>query len=749
MVIFWFSNTLFPQANQQSMELNEPPGLSRMLFVQYINGRLLILFTMMVGLFACQPETPTTKNNAGQYVKVLDSGWTYTPSQHQLPRIQVQPTHDVHEFLATTPAPFTGWLHNEFSVPENWPSIPYALTVLQSVASEIYIDGHLVEKYGHIDSVGNGTKDYDPILFPESVDLKPGTKHRIDVKIGLAKGTLFTTIVEIPNPLFHAEIKPMDAAILEYRNMYALDIGFQKQILGINLMIFIIHFFFFVMNRSQRANLYLSASAFAYILGYSGQIAYYLYTHDHTERFYLANLFFAAFQIGNMLCFLAVFNFLERKKDVIYWIVILLFFVSVPLNIFWYDKGWRIGGAAYQLIACACILLISALSLRKQKKGAALFCIGAITSLICFGIFMSQGTFDSNAHFLRQLTAERGIWFTLFWLLITGSVSAYLAWDFSLTSKALSKQLEEVKKLSHQNLAMEMEKREILASQNQILETQVQERTAALTQSIIDLKSTQSQLIQSEKMASLGELTAGIAHEIQNPLNFVNNFSEVNQELIDELKEEIDKGNLREASTIADNLKENESKINLHGKRADGIVKSMLQHSRASAGHQEPTDVNKLVDEYIRLAFHGYRAKIKDFNVDLDINLDPLAGSAPIVRQDIGRVILNLLNNAFYAVMERAVKADTAYKPKVSVTTIKENNTVIIEVSDNGSGIPDDKLPKIFQPFFTTKPTGEGTGLGLSLSYDIITKGHGGSLTCDTKPNEYTKFTITLPSTAS
>jgi signal transduction histidine kinase len=229
----------------------------------------------------------------------------------------------------------------------------------------------------------------------------------------------------------------------------------------------------------------------------------------------------------------------------------------------------------------------------------------------------------------------------------------------------------------------------------------------------------------------------------------VNNFSEVNQELIDELKEEIDKGNLREASTIADNLKENESKINLHGKRADGIVKSMLQHSRASAGHQEPTDVNKLVDEYIRLAFHGYRAKIKDFNVDLDINLDPLAGSAPIVRQDIGRVILNLLNNAFYAVMERAVKADTAYKPKVSVTTIKENNTVIIEVSDNGSGIPDDKLPKIFQPFFTTKPTGEGTGLGLSLSYDIITKGHGGSLTCDTKPNEYTKFTITLPSTAS
>ena len=281
----------------------------------------------------------------------------------------------------------------------------------------------------------------------------------------------------------------------------------------------------------------------------------------------------------------------------------------------------------------------------------------------------------------------------------------------------------------------------------QRINRELSEQKTQLEHTIGELKSTQAQLVHAEKMASLGELTAGIAHEIQNPLNFVNNFSDVNQELIDELKEELQKGDLREASAIADNLKENESKINLHGKRADGIVKSMLQHSRGSAGLKEPTDVNKLVDEYIRLAFHGYRAKVKDFNVDLDINLDPLAGSAPMVRQDIGRVILNLLNNAFYAVMEKTGKAD--YKPKVSVTTKRERNAVMIEIDDNGSGIADDKLAKIFQPFFTTKPTGEGTGLGLSLSYDIITKGHGGQLTCDTKPNEYTKFAITLPSAVS
>ena len=281
----------------------------------------------------------------------------------------------------------------------------------------------------------------------------------------------------------------------------------------------------------------------------------------------------------------------------------------------------------------------------------------------------------------------------------------------------------------------------------QRINRELSEQKTQLEHTIGELKSTQAQLVHAEKMASLGELTAGIAHEIQNPLNFVNNFSDVNQELIDELKEELQKGDLREASAIADNLKENESKINLHGKRADGIVKSMLQHSRGSAGLKESTDVNKLVDEYIRLAFHGYRAKVKDFNVDLDINLDPLAGSAPMVRQDIGRVILNLLNNAFYAVMEKTGKAD--YKPKVSVTTKRERNAVMIEIADNGSGIADNKLAKIFQPFFTTKPTGEGTGLGLSLSYDIITKGHVGQLTCDTKPNEYTKFAITLPSAVS
>jgi two-component system NtrC family sensor kinase len=260
------------------------------------------------------------------------------------------------------------------------------------------------------------------------------------------------------------------------------------------------------------------------------------------------------------------------------------------------------------------------------------------------------------------------------------------------------------------------------------------------------LKATQSQLIQSEKMASLGELTAGIAHEIQNPLNFVNNFSEVNKELLTELKDEIKKGNTDEASAIADDVIGNEEKINHHGKRADAIVKGMLQHSRSSNGQKEPTDINALCDEYLRLSYHGLRAKDKSFNAKFETVFDNNIEKINVVPQDIGRVVLNLINNAFYAVNEKAKQNISGYEPTVMVSTKNENGKVIISVKDNGNGIPDHIKEKIFQPFFTTKPTGSGTGLGLSLSYDIV-KAHGGELSVESIVNEQTKFTINLPLT--
>jgi two-component system, NtrC family, sensor kinase len=285
---------------------------------------------------------------------------------------------------------------------------------------------------------------------------------------------------------------------------------------------------------------------------------------------------------------------------------------------------------------------------------------------------------------------------------------------------------------------------DLLQKQKEEIQIQKQHVEETLT----ELKATQSQLIQSEKMASLGELTAGIAHEIQNPLNFVNNFSEVNKELIDELKTERQKAeherNTALENEILSDIWDNEEKINHHGKRADAIVKGMLQHSRKTEGAIEPTDINALADEYLRLFYHGLLAKENSVNVTMQTDFDPGIGKINVIPQDIGRVLLNLFNNAFYAVSEKRKLQGENYVPTVSVSTRKLGDKIEINVKDNGNGIPQKIVDKIFQPFFTTKPTGQGTGLGLSLSYDII-KAHGGEIKVNTREKEFTSFHIILP----
>lgn len=284
-----------------------------------------------------------------------------------------------------------------------------------------------------------------------------------------------------------------------------------------------------------------------------------------------------------------------------------------------------------------------------------------------------------------------------------------------------------------------------------LLQEQKQEIDAqkiVLINTLADLKDAQAQLIQSEKMASLGELTAGIAHEIQNPLNFVNNFSDVNQDLAKELENELLKPiaerDVHFEESIIKDIKENEAKINQHGKRADAIVKNMLQHSRKNTGVKESTDINALCDEYFRLSYHGLRAKEKSFNATLEKSYDESIGKIKIIPQEIGRVILNLLTNAFYATNEKKKNAVGNYLPTVKISTRKLNNLIEIRVEDNGNGVPEAVKNKIFQPFFTTKPSGQGTGLGLSLSYDII-KAHGGELNLQSKEGLGTTFIITLP----
>jgi signal transduction histidine kinase len=275
-----------------------------------------------------------------------------------------------------------------------------------------------------------------------------------------------------------------------------------------------------------------------------------------------------------------------------------------------------------------------------------------------------------------------------------------------------------------------------------LMTNQLQDKNTELSNSMENQRRLQNQLIVSEKMASLGQLTAGIAHEIQNPLNFINNFSELSVELLEELEEIKEES---EKLSVIKDVKQNLEKIVVHGKRADSIVKSMLQHSRKAPDEKIPTDINKLVEEFFVLAYHGMRAKDPGFNCVLEKLLEPGLPLVPVIPQEVSRVILNIFNNSFYAVDERGKSGDKNYKPKVSISTRKANGNILIKIHDNGKGIPPEIREKIFNPFFTTKPSGDGTGLGLSISYDIIVNGHNGELFVDSVPGEFTEFNISLP----
>lgn len=412
-------------------------------------------------------------------------------------------------------------------------------------------------------------------------------------------------------------------------------------------------------------------------------------------------------------------------------VIILLFITETSLNLVFITK-W-----IWYLI----LLLLIGIIYKKQALYPSRTMLAAVAPVIF--IFLVRDVIQALGNDLYE-AAQRYLGFAdaiaITWMIALLLIS-------QRQQKALLKEREKRQAEEEQN--------KIIAARRAELEELVMERTAELTQqkeelqhALTNLKATQAQLVHREKMASLGELTAGIAHEIQNPLNFVNNFSELNMELTNELTHEIT--NLPASTEAKQNLialltdlQQNEQKIHDHGKRADGIVKNMLQHSRKTAGQKEPTDINALADEYLRLSYHGLRAKDKTFNATLKTAFDESIGNVPVVAQDMGRVFLNLFNNAFYTVHEKAKKLGDGYEPIVSVTTKKLNDKIEIVVKDNGMGISKSLVDKIFQPFFTTKPTGQGTGLGLSLAYEII-KAHGGELKVESEEGEGAMFIIRL-----
>ena len=398
----------------------------------------------------------------------------------------------------------------------------------------------------------------------------------------------------------------------------------------------------------------------------------------------------------------------------------------IAIAVLLYFAGFRSLATTINMIVSSSVFLAAVILCfyLKREKIIRLIFIGFVIGFVVliFWILMLQNLIPYSRLVNNLFMVQYMWWMIIFSIALELNINNYI------------KEKYQAQKESLKNLK---EKEKLILQQNEMLEQKVEERTR-------ELKETQSQLVQREKMASLGELTAGIAHEIQNPLNFVNNFSEVNTELIDEMKNELLAGNKQEAISIANDIKVNEQKINHHGKRADAIVKGMLHHSRSSTGQKELTDINALADEYLRLSYHGLRAKDKSFNATMETHFDPNLEKINIIQQDVGRVLLNLFTNAFYSVTEKKKLQGDSYEPTVSVRTKKLTDKIEITVKDNGMGIPQKVLDKIFQPFFTTKPTGQGTGLGLSLSYDII-KAHGGEIKVETKEGEFAEFVIELP----
>jgi two-component system, NtrC family, sensor kinase len=411
---------------------------------------------------------------------------------------------------------------------------------------------------------------------------------------------------------------------------------------------------------------------------------------------------------------------------------ILRFFnIKIPMPFFDFDKE----AARYFAIVIIpiCMLITFGLYIRRKERFQLYVMVGLSPLLIFYSFNRIANTmgFKLKTGIFRTIEVPCLVWLILI-----------LAWLLFMRYNHLKQKNEQ------RALDIERERNKLIEGQKVELERQVKERTQELEVSLIELKATQNQLIQKEKLASLGELTAGIAHEIQNPLNFVNNFSELSVDLAKDLNDEIHKPDIDKeyVEELLTDLTSNQEKINHHGKRASSIVKGMLEHSRASTGVRELTDINKLADEYLRLSYHGLRAKDKDFNADFKTGFaDPLS-KIEIIPQDMGRVLLNLINNAFYAVNEKRVKnTEGGYQPTVTVSTQQTDNQIIIKVKDNGTGMPKSVREKVFQPFFTTKPTGSGTGLGLSLAYDIVTKGHGGTLEVESTEGVGTAFMITLP----
>jgi two-component system, NtrC family, sensor kinase len=633
----------------------------------------------------------------------------------------------------------TGWLRLTFAVSPTLSNVPVSLRVYQRGAARVYLDGQLIRQYGKIGPDGHAQRPEHALQDDYTVlPLLAAGRH-----------TLALYIAHWPIPTYVPTNLDQAAAAVALRfaptrqlTKYTADAIFWKTvfrygIIGFFIALAVVHTFYYFV-RQKRISLIFSLTM---LLGGSylvlDDVFRYITDTERLEWFMLLRSLGLVLYLVSLL--VTYHHLLHTRLGVVFWLGTLLMLGNTFVNsytLFPYSNILFSVGIGLMFVS-GMSLSVRAVRANKADGWVTMGCMSLLITAMTVQLFVNilfPGTFVAYIDLINEITS------IIFILTVPLTLALLLARESAQTNRELTRNLAEVQQLS-------AEKEQILTQQKALLEQQVAERTAELNQLLNDLRATQTQLVQKEKMASLGELTAGIAHEIQNPLNFVNNFTEVSTELIEELREEHEKGTEAdrqlEIELIGD-LAQNLAKIGVHGKRAASIVRGMLEHSRSSTGECQPTDLNALADEYLRLSYHGIRAKHSEFNAKLVTNFDTSLPPVSVVAQDIGRVLLNLFNNAFYAVQQRTRTAEPSYVPTVTVSTKQADGKAVITVADNGTGIPAQVRDKIFQPFFTTKPTGQGTGLGLSLSYDIITKGHGGTLQVRSQEGEGAAFEVVL-----
>jgi len=699
---------------------------------------LLILLIGFAGNIHAQPAgSPVFYLNKLTTQDILLSGWVFkagdnpawaNPAFDDRTWRAADPGADVTHFEVLKKAG-TGWLRLHIKADSSVLTKTLSAWVYQFTASEIYLDGKLLKRYGTI-GAGN-TKAISPGHELFVLPLQKGREQVIAVRLGYQPGIPYVAPNFIPMPAFSLYVNDYPAAsanYVAYQDSVKHLIITYMLFLGIFVFITIIHLAYYIYDRKQKVHLYYFIFSFFISLACAVSIPFFNNMADVVIQVSLDVVCCFSNVMGDIFAVLVLYLLFDYASRIYLKILALAGIASFAFVFAGGSVGFMCCVSLFPILAMVEGVRVSIWALLRKKRGAVVL----LPFIILCIVLNAWSALTDQTSLLSQIVGG------LSFICLPVGMAFYLGIQNSLQNRRLAESLVEVRLLSDQ-------KQQILADQNVLLEQQVSERTAELHQSLTDLKQTQNQLIQSAKMASLGELTAGIAHEIQNPLNFVNNFSEVNREMISELKEEIKGGNPEEALAIADDIAQNEEKINHHGKRADAIVKGMLQHSQTNPGQKAQVDISALVDEYLRLAYRSFTAKDKSFQVELITQFDRALPPAMVTAQDIGRVMLNLFNNAFYAVKQKQKTAGVNYNAEVWVTTSSRDNEVVIKVKDNGIGIPDAIKDKIMQPFFTTKPTGEGTGLGLSLTYDMIVKGHGGKIEVNTKAGEFAEFILLLP----